>query len=134
MFCRYDSSCFHYILDEDQAWMAFYHFLQSWCPFWNGIWLGCPWQFTWSTYQKIGFCLHLVQFCLCSVSSQQVLFDWQLNTDWLDTLAEVLYNVKNRSLFITSKSSSKILSNSSVFVVFQTKCEIKCQFSECLFT
>ena len=44
-------------------------------------------------------------------------------------LAEVLYNVKNGSPFITSKSSSKILSNSSVFVDFQTKCERKCQFS-----
>ena len=46
---------------------------------------------------------------------------------WL-ILEEVLYNVKNWSPFITSKSSSKILSNSSVFVDFQTKCEIKCQF------
>ena len=90
LFCRYDSSCFHYILDEDQAWMAFYYFLQSWCPFWNGIWLGCPWQFTWSTYQKIGFCLHLVQFCLCSVSSQQVLFDWQLNINRFDTIKPVV--------------------------------------------
>ena len=44
-------------------------------------------------------------------------------------LAEVLYNVKNGSPFITSKISSKILSNFSVFVDFQTKCERKCQFS-----
>ena len=47
----------------------------------------------------------------------------------VNPIAEVLYNVKNGSPFITSKSSSKILSNSSVFVDFQTKCEIKCQFS-----
>ena len=51
-----------------------------------------------------------------------------------------MYNVKNGSPFITSKSSSKNLSNSSVFVDFQTKCVIICQFSrksgriECLFS
>ena len=46
-----------------------------------------------------------------------------------ETIAEVFYNVKNGSPFITSKSSSKNLSNSSVFVVFKTKRELKCQFS-----
>ena len=46
-------------------------------------------------------------------------------------LAESFYNVKNRSSFITSKSSSKNLSNeknTSVFVVFKTKREAKCQW------
>ena len=40
-------------------------------------------------------------------------------------------NVKNRSSIITSKSSSKNLSNeyTGVFVVFKTKHELKCQFS-----
>ena len=47
----------------------------------------------------------------------------------LAIVAEVLYNVKNGSPFITSKILSKILSNFSVFVDFQTKCERKCQFS-----
>ena len=51
--------------------------------------------------------------------------------------AGVFYNVKNWSSFIASKSSSKNLSNENkhciqckvVFVVFKTKCELKCQFS-----
>ena len=46
-------------------------------------------------------------------------------------IAGVFYNAKNRSSFITSKSSSKNLSNKNTgaFIVFKTKRELKCQFS-----
>ena len=48
-----------------------------------------------------------------------------------NNIAESFYNVKNGSSIITSKSLSKNLSNENtgVFVVFKTKCELKCQFS-----
>ena len=57
----------------------------------------------------------------------------------MGTKAEYFYNVKNGSSIITSKSSSKNLSNeyTSAFVVFKTKRELKCQFSGnivCLFS
>ena len=47
---------------------------------------------------------------------------------------EVCYNAKNGLSFITSKSSSKNLSNENkhctgVFVVFKAKSKLKCQFS-----
>ena len=49
-----------------------------------------------------------------------------------EKLTEVFYNVKNGSSFITSKNSSKNLSNeknTGVFVVFKTKRKLKCQVS-----
>ena len=50
--------------------------------------------------------------------------------DQIITIAESFYNVNYGSSIITSKSPSKISvikTNTSVFVVFKTKCELKCQ-------
>ena len=42
-------------------------------------------------------------------------------------IAGVFYNVKNGSSFLTSKSSSVVITNTCAFVVFKTKRELKCQ-------
>ena len=79
-----DSGSFHDILDANSIGMALHNFLQFGRNVWHDFWTRRARLTFRSTNQKIRICLYLVQFCFCSLFTQQVNDVTQYGTNNLD--------------------------------------------------